>query len=441
MTNQMANAASLISKVPLDILREPFYEGSVQRLYEIPDEPDYMVTETSAGGSVFDVGTIFSIEGSDVARAVFRHVLYSGLAKRETWQEVKAAVESAEGLDNSVRKILLEGTIDKLTERGAITHHCGMVDALSGEVKHEGLPENESAYNIVRRYKIEKPEPSSFLRHSVYDYSKFRNLDRNVVPLECIVRFGITSGSSVFRKYLKLADAQKRNFERELGSDGELQAWQYLATPIVDFTSKYEPEDRAVTKQEALNMSGLDAGVFNEMGKLAVLGGWAVRVLVEKMGLQLWDLKWEFARDGEDLVFVDTIDTDSFRATSILNDGGQRFVIHYNKQAMRDYYKIAHAGWLAAVGEAKQDARAEGVPFVDILRSRQASGDVPEDPQVDSDFLAIQVKKMDLIKDCILGRRDGSDVRQALEDCGKQEVAFYTANDWRGQLSEINGLD
>jgi len=51
------------------------------------------------------------------------------------------------------------------------------------------------------------------------------------------------------------------------------------------------------------------------------------------------------------------------------------------------------------------------------------------------------VKKMDLIKDCILGRRDGSDVRQALEDCGKQEVAFYTANDWRGQLSEINGLD
>ena len=71
MTNQTANPASLISKVPLDHLREPFYEGSVQRLYAIPDEPDYMVTETSAGGAVFDVGTIFSIEGSDVSRAVF----------------------------------------------------------------------------------------------------------------------------------------------------------------------------------------------------------------------------------------------------------------------------------------------------------------------------------------------------------------------------------
>ena len=95
MTTQTANPASPISKVPLEALREPFYEGSVQRLYAIPDQPDYMVTETSAGGSVFDVGTIFSIEGSDVARAVFRHVLYSGLAKSETWQEVKAAVEVA----------------------------------------------------------------------------------------------------------------------------------------------------------------------------------------------------------------------------------------------------------------------------------------------------------------------------------------------------------
>ena len=42
--------------------------------------------------------------------------------------------------------------------------------------------------------------------------------------------------------------------------------------------------------------------------------------MVEKMGLKLWDLKWEFAKDGDDLVFVDTIDTDSFRATSVLED-------------------------------------------------------------------------------------------------------------------------
>ena len=164
----------------------------------------------------------------------------------ETWQEVKDAVSSAEGLDPKIKEILLEGTIDKLTSVGGVTHHCGMVDAKTGEVAHEGLPENESALNIVRRFKIEKPDQDKFLKHSFYDYSKFSDLDRNVVPLECIVRFGITSGSSVFRKYLKLSDSDKRKFELELGANGPLTAWEYLTTPIVDFTSKYEPEARAV---------------------------------------------------------------------------------------------------------------------------------------------------------------------------------------------------
>jgi phosphoribosylaminoimidazole-succinocarboxamide synthase len=421
-------------------MNEPFYEGSVQKLYAIPDEPDYMVTETTAGGSVFDVGTIFAIDGSDVARAVFRHVLFTNLSKPETWQEVREAVNSAEGLDPKMKEILLDGTIDKLTSVGGVTHHCGMVDAKTGEVSHEGLPENESALNIVRRFKIEKPDQDKFLKHSFYDYSKFNDLDRNVVPLECIVRFGITSGSSVFRKYLKLSDSDKRKFEFELGANGPLTAWEYLTTPIVDFTSKYEPEDRAVTKQEAHNMSGLDAETFAELGKLAILGGWAVRVMVEKMGLQLWDLKWEFARDGDDLVFVDTIDTDSFRATSILEDDGDRIVIHYNKQAMRDYYKIAHSDWLGAINEAKEQGRAEGVPFVEILRARQESGDAPKDPAVDEAFLAIQVDKMNLIKDCILSRRESDEVAAALEDCGKREVDFYTGNGHRDALKELNGL-
>ena len=436
----MANNQETIQQVPLDSLSEPFYEGSVQRLYAINDEPKYMVTETTAGGSVFDVGTIFSIEGSDVARAVFRHVLYTNLSKPETWIEVKDAVQNAEGLDPKIRGILLEGVIEKLCSVGGVTHHCGMVDAVTGSVSHEGLPENESAYNIVRRYKIEKPDQDSFLKHPFYDYSKFGSLDKNVVPLECIVRFGITSGSSVFRKYLKLSESEQRKFEQELGANGPLVAWEYLNTPIVDFTSKYEPEDRAVTKQEAHNMSGLDGETFSEMGKLAVLGGWAVRVMVEKMGLKLWDLKWEFAKDGDDLVFVDTIDTDSFRATSVLEDGGDKIVIHYNKQAMRDYYKIAHSDWLGSINEAKEEARITGVPFVDLLRSRQDAGDAPQDPTVDQDFMAIQVDKMNLIKDCILGIRDGSEVSGALADCGKREVDFYTSNGQRDALKNLNGL-
>ena len=80
------------------------------------------------------------------------------------------------------------------------------------------------------------------------------------------------------------------------------------------------------------------------------------------------------------------------------------------------------------------------MPFVEILRAKQESGDAPKDPAVDETFLAIQVDKMNLIKDCILGRRESDEVAAALEDCGKREVGFYTENGHRDALKELNGL-
>ena len=40
----------------------PYYNGSVQTLYSVIDDPGSLVSETSLGGSVFDVGTIFDIK-------------------------------------------------------------------------------------------------------------------------------------------------------------------------------------------------------------------------------------------------------------------------------------------------------------------------------------------------------------------------------------------
>ena len=61
-------------------LGKPIYVGSVQHLYAVPGREDLMVCETTNAGSVFDVGSIFDIPGSDVARATFRHALYSRIA-------------------------------------------------------------------------------------------------------------------------------------------------------------------------------------------------------------------------------------------------------------------------------------------------------------------------------------------------------------------------
>ncbi len=421
-------------------LGEPFYEGSVQRLYAVPGDDSVMVTRTTSRGSVFDVGALFEIAGHDVNRALFRHVLYSRLGDPGVWRRVKAAIEAAPELDPAYRSELLGPLLERCCERGARTHHEGMLDAVTGEVVRAGVPANPSACNVVRKYQILKPERTRFLGAPLFDYAKFPHEDRFVVPLEYIVRFGITSASSVYKKYLAMEAKARAAFERELGATRPLEAWQYLERPISDFTSKFEPEDRMVSKQEALAMCGLTGAQFAESGVLAVLGAWAVRDLVEELGLKMWDLKWEFAKDGAELVFVDTIDTDSIRATMTLEHGGQRFAVHYNKQAMRDYFNLLHRDWIADIAEAKLLGQKEGVAFTEILKAGQAEGRYAATPSVDPAFLGLQERKMAAIRDYLTGAADGPGVRTVLEAAGREELAFYEGREALGELRKINGI-
>jgi phosphoribosylaminoimidazole-succinocarboxamide synthase len=429
-----------VNKLLPSDLGEPFYEGSVQRLLAVPGDDSVMVTRTTSRGSVFDVGALFEIAGHDVNRALFRHVLYSRLGDPGVWRRVKAAIEAAPELDPAYRSELLGPLLERCCERGARTHHEGMLDAVTGEVVRAGVPANPSACNVVRKYQILKPERTRFLGAPLFDYAKFPHEDRFVVPLEYIVRFGITSASSVYKKYLAMEAKARAAFERELGATRPLEAWQYLERPISDFTSKFEPEDRMVSKQEALAMCGLTGAQFAESGVLAVLGAWAVRDLVEELGLKMWDLKWEFAKDGAELVFVDTIDTDSIRATMTLEHGGQRFAVHYNKQAMRDYFNLLHRDWIADIAEAKLLGQKEGVAFTEILKAGQAEGRYAATPSVDPAFLGLQERKMAAIRDYLTGAADGPGVRTVLEAAGREELAFYEGREALGELRKINGI-
>ncbi|WP_009960548.1 phosphoribosylaminoimidazolesuccinocarboxamide synthase [Verrucomicrobium spinosum] len=411
-------------------LGPPIYVGSVQRLYAVPGRDDLMVCETTNAGSVFDVGSIFDIPGSDVARATFRHALYTRMAQPKTWIKVREAIQKeiakpeASAEARAFLEDLLVGPLEKMVVSGANTHHTGMLDSVTGEIT-AGMPENPSTFNVVRRFPVMKPVQKPILGSFVYDYSMFYQAATYVIPLEYIVRFGITGGSSVLRKYASLSDADKKTYENELGLSQAMQAWQFLPRPIFDLTSKHEPEDRNVTKQEAALMSGMEADAFVSTIKLSLLGAWAVRQLLDEIGLLLWDIKWEFAVDEGEFFFVDTIDTDSFRATAFLETEGKKIVLHYNKQSMRDYYKIAEATWFAGVNDAKKIASKTGTPFTKVLKEGQAEGKWPHTPVVHPDFLALQAKKMDIIRQHVLGNTEPEASKAALREVGEAEVDFY----------------
>ncbi len=418
-------------------LDQPLYTGSVQKLHDVPGHPELIISETTSGGSVFDVGTIFNIEGSDTGRAAFRHMVFQELQNADAWKELAGELTDESPVMKLDTSGLLKGLLAEYCEKGAPTHHAGMVDRKSGEVCSNGFPSDLSNLTLIRKYQVIKPELKRVLGWHFYDYEKYHQIDGNVVPLEFIVRLGVTNGASILRKYNRLGDAEKTAYLNDLGVDS-LSAWSRFDPPIVDLTTKYEPEDRNISRQEAALISSLDGEMFGKSMIMAVLGAFMLRRIFSKMGLSLWDMKWEIAKEGDKLVFVDTIDTDSVRVTYNMSRAGRQYFVHFNKQAMRDYYKIIHRDWLNAVNEAKKEAAKSGNAFTGILSEGQKSGKYPQNPEIDAPFLDLQKRKFVMVQDFIQGK--GGDIQKVAEKIALDEIDYYSAANKLGEYVKLNAV-
>ena len=415
-------------------LNRPLYTGSVQKLYGVAGHPDLIISETSSGGSVFDVGTIFEIEGSDTGRAAFRHLVFQELQNPKSWKKLMDRLAKGKILQMD-RTGLLKKVLTGFTRGGAPTHHGGMIDRTTGNVYAKGFPETLSNLTLIKKYTVEKPVLTKVMGWHFYDYEKYHHIDGNVIPLEYIVRLGITTGSSILRKYDRLSDSGRKAYLNELGV-GTLSPWTRFDPPIVDLTTKYEPEDRNLSRQEASVISGVDGDTFSKSLIMAVLGAYMLQQIFDGMGLTLWDLKWEMARDGKKLLFVDTIDTDSVRVTFHMKQKGKSYFIHFNKQAMRDYYRIMHGDWYGAVNEAKKIAARSGRPFTEVLMRGQKRKTFPGTPQVDSYFLEIQKEKFAMILSSIRDRN--KDLKREAKGIARMELDFYRSAGKLGEFEKLN---
>lgn len=416
-------------------LDKPFYTGSVQKLYAVQGRPGYLISETTSGGSVFDVGTIFNIEGSDTGRAGFRHLVFQELQDTQAWNELSKHITTDSPVIKKDEGGIIEQTLSDFCKNGAPTHHIGMIERETGKVFTEGFPSTLSNLTLIKKYDVSKPELNKVLGWHFYDYEKYHHKDGNVIPLEYIVRLGVTSGSSILKKYNRLSESGKKGYLDELGVES-LDPWTRFDRPLVDLTTKYEPEDRNISRQEAALISGLDGKTFSRSLAMAVLGAFLLQEIFSRMGLQLWDMKWELAREGKDLVFVDTIDTDSVRVTMNVERDGRSYFVHFNKQAMRDYYRIMHADWLKAVNDAKRLAAQSGRVFTDILSDGQNAGDYPANPVIDERFLNIQMEKFRMIQGFIQGQ--DTDLRQKAEKIALAEIEYYVYANRLGEYGELN---
>jgi phosphoribosylaminoimidazole-succinocarboxamide synthase len=150
------------------------------------------------------------------------------------------------------------------------------------------------------------------------------------IPLEVIFRLGVTTGSSVLKRFKTLEDWKCAGVDRAY-SEGEK-----FATPMIEFTTKLERFDRPLDHQEAQKISNLNEAEWKTLLETTQTIALKLKDIFSPLGIELWDGKVEFALgsfqgDAREIILVDTIGPDELRLTK---NG-----IQLSKEIIRQFYK------------------------------------------------------------------------------------------------------
>ena len=409
----------------------------MQNIYRWKQGGDnYFVAEATDSGSVFDVGTFFEVPRSGRSRTELRHAVFQKLSSQDAWSQLTIKDFEACLSSEEAGRLWRHELLERLRGQGASTHHIGMIDPVSGHVTSEFIPTN---IVMIREFPVIKPTHFSFGGKPAWDYHAYQVERRKLLAIEHIFRLGSPAGSSIEQRYRAAVESgdneHAAHILEAIGLDQPISPWGRFSSMVYDCSTKYEDHDRYVNWQEAVHISGVDHEVFEGVIDLLSFCTVMVRKLFSELSFVLWDIKWEAAVDDEEIVVVDTVDHDSIRITSDSIRDGRHIFTHFNKQAIRDYYRILHPAWLDALNDAKRISESDPFArsFRDIYDDGVKTGLYPPIPELDHEFASIQADKYEAVAAGVSGRRSvASDgVIQQLVD---QELAYYGS---RGYVDEF----
>ena len=206
------------------------------------------------------------------------------------------------------------------------------------------------------------------------DKMKVRKLE--MIPMECVVR-GYFYGSLVERYKDYVGTVLPKDFEPVLASR--------LPRPIFDPTTKSEEHDRPVTMNEAVSAGLVTREEFLSLERLSVALYQKMSDIVGKAGFIISDVKFEFGREGDDIVLADSLGPDEYRLWLASEYRPGRTQESYDKQLLRD--------WLVSAG------------FKDKVDSLAKEGKKPEPPEVSAEIAEELSRRYILAYERIAGRK------------------------------------
>ncbi|MFD1632510.1 phosphoribosylaminoimidazolesuccinocarboxamide synthase [Haloplanus ruber] len=227
---------------------------------------------------------------------------------------------------------------EALEEAGVATHYRGVgPDAVALADRDD--PPRQLAIELVQ-------VPDLPFADGAYDYDAFHAAagENYLVPLEIVFRNTVPVGSSL----------RSRGEPGDYGLD--LSAWPDepvdLPEPVVEFSTKYEEQDRYLDRTEADRIAG--AADVDALADLAREVNQVVTGRASETGFVHEDGKIECCYVDGTLKVADVVGTFDENRFAY---GGQEV----SKEVVRQYYKRYHPEWVDAVGEAKAAADEQGV--------------------------------------------------------------------------------
>ncbi|EMA66821.1 phosphoribosylaminoimidazole-succinocarboxamide synthase [Halorubrum aidingense JCM 13560] len=235
---------------------------------------------------------------------------------------------------------------------GIPTHYRGVVDPDGdggGKGSDEGgevvpldeaaAPPTEMAIDLTQVPDLPYEGPDAG-----YDYDAFHAAggEHFLVPLEVVFRNRVPVGSSLRRR------AAPGDFGLDADPDIDAAEWPDepvdLPEPIVEFSTKYEEQDRYLTRDEADAIAG--AADIDALESLALAVNRVVTDRADEVGFVHEDGKIECLYAEGELRVADVVGTFDENRFSY---GGRGI----SKEVVRQWYKANDPAWVDAVSEAK----------------------------------------------------------------------------------------
>lgn len=258
-------------------------------------------------------------------------------------------------LDNSTVNLMMGFNFELLKEKGIESHYIGLITDKGEQVSAlEAI--SRGIAPTISRVKFANRLLPQFV-NGKWDYSMFGQDDVTcyVHPIEFISRNSLPESSSVWRRVKK-----GQTTLGDLGLPADFKPGDKIPEelkPILDYSTKFEPDDRYLSPEEARQLMNISKEEFEKINDITRKASNIMTSYAKSRGFTREDGKVEYVG----LKLVDAVCT--WHEDRLTTPQG----VGISKQRIRNKIKELNPEWYENIEESKEKAKAEGFEDFRVL--------------------------------------------------------------------------